>query len=296
MYSNTVYNKNLYIYNVNPGRLGDQIACFAKALWISHKYNLDLYYTPFKDAHNFMLSKIYKKKPSYIFNQRKPIHIKNHTDIKKHENQDGIIFKGSFYTKAPSIRNTYEYPTFKKILQKALKSSTKKYHIPYKSNTVGVHIRRGSGPDKVFKYDDVTDTLHRNLFHKQSKYLDVQYPGKFTPVNYFIDQIIRMHDILKDQNPTFLIYTDDRNPQKLMSYIRQKINNPNIIIKNDSKDPLHDLFSLSACQDLIRGQSHFAYATEAIGNHDIIISPAKHIQTPSTFKITKVDIRHNKKT
>lgn len=105
---------------------------------------------------------------------------------------------------------------------------------------------------------------------------------KFPPDQFYIDQILKLYNDLK-QAPLFVqIFTDDRNPKELLERIRNALNNTNIIVfYYDNRGDSHsnriaqDLHSMSRFDVLIRGQSYFSRMVELIGNYKVVIYPLR---------------------
>jgi hypothetical protein len=103
---------------------------------------------------------------------------------------------------------------------------------------------------------------------------------KFPPNQFYIDQIIKLSDELPGKVLHVTICTDDREPELLLATIQQAVNRKHIqfMYENDRHYSYHDrvwrdLYLLSRCDVLIRGQSYFSRVAELMGNHKMIIYP-----------------------
>ena len=121
---------------------------------------------------------------------------------------------------------------------------------------------------------------------------------KFPPDQYYIDQILKIHNEL-NQVPLFVqLFTDDRNPQALLERIKSATNQSNIIFYyHDNrgysyKDRVaQDLYNMARCDVLIRGQSYFSRAAELVGSHKVVIHPLESRIQNNKLIMTKIAIK-----
>ena len=106
---------------------------------------------------------------------------------------------------------------------------------------------------------------------------------KFPPNQYYIDQIIKISDDLKNKDIFVQIVTDDKNPELLLEKIKNKVNRKNIHFYYANHRDLsfrdqiwHDLYYMSRTDIFVRGESSFARTAELLGNHKMIISPLRN--------------------
>lgn len=106
------------------------------------------------------------------------------------------------------------------------------------------------------------------------------YQTKFPPEQFYIDQLIMLSKKLKGVPLFVQIFTDDKEPEKLVERIHTAVNQPNITFHFENYRNLsfqeqiaRDLFQMSRCQVLIRSQSYFSRAAELMGDPQIVIYP-----------------------
>jgi len=110
---------------------------------------------------------------------------------------------------------------------------------------------------------------------------DREHPTRFPPLQFYIDQIKFLYKNLNNA-PLFIhIFTDHPNPQELVDNIKKHINADNITYsyrkEGNSHDTniLDDLFAMMEFDCLIRPGSSYSKFAQLLGNHKIIIYPAK---------------------
>ncbi len=296
--------KNGLTYERNAGRLGDCLLNYAKHLYIAHKYDLNLYSIPFAYMEDFMLDEIEHKVCEQIKrNYKKSVKIKRDAQVKQGDN---ILYIGSYYTIIDNIsdrglwhhyiyKKSIEDPSFGKRIRDAF--SPKKMllvSLPQDRPTVAVHIRKKSGAD--------TSTFSRQYekdeqkVHQRGFFSDKVHPFKFPPEQYYADQIKLLHKMLDEQPIYVHIFTDDKNPERIVHRLESEVDHPNITFdfrkegNSCSKNMLEDICAMSQYDYLIRSGSHFPWIAQIIGNHKGIIYP-KAVRWKGTFlQVTSIDI------
>ncbi|MCF7800208.1 hypothetical protein K9L05_03325 [Candidatus Babeliales bacterium] len=192
--------------------------------------------------------------------------------------------------------STIQDEKFGQIIKKALKpiAVPKKVDLPEDRITVAVHIRKGGGYDPEIVAEQYFDLPEYNIFkncninkidntlNQRSSVpeysIDKAFPSLFPPEQFYVDQIMNMSDLLKDFPMFVYVFTDDKKPQELVERLKNKIKKNNIIFATRSTQNLHDknviedLYIMSQFDCLIRGSSHFSWASQMLGKHKIIIS------------------------
>lgn len=201
-----------------------------------------------------------------------------------------------------------KYSDFAQKLKEMIQPLKKSYKITLSKNimTVAVHIRKGGGFDlkliakqyykkepELVKYEQfyIKDN-DKNSLQYISKNIpsfsydlanrdsaDTRFLDKFPPEQYYVKQIRNLSDFLGNIPMYIYIFTDDQNPLQLMDRIKKAVDKPNIIFdcrkgKNShDTNVLYDLYAMANFDCLIRSGSSFAYISQLIGDHKIIIYP-----------------------
>lgn len=310
-------------YKPSGGRLGDNLLTFCKSRWLAYKTNLNFFYYKFPGSHNLMLSKHEKLFTQDM--QQKYIHIrpiKNNKDISKLSTSTlyiSDIYSG-YETWQPANKNSnrkdwriYLHYTdliksfkedvqFLKILRNNLQP-TQKPNIPQeilKCPTIAVHIRQGSDKDGPLyslqlypqKVKNFYDNKNYDNFFLIKGFSDLQWPQKFPPLQYYINQILYINKLIKNKDVYVYIFTDSKNPAQLTKQISHAVNKKNMIFKyrTEKATVFDDLFAMAYSTYLIRPHSHLSLIAEIIGNHKIAISPKKWHWSENILYITDTNI------
>jgi hypothetical protein len=201
-----------------------------------------------------------------------------------------------------------QHPNFGKELKKMLQPITPidHMHLPKDRITVAVHIRKGGGFDAPLLskqyYNEQPGATHYDQFYSSPQenlflqYLPKNIPSsscvlvnrnsedkinldKFPPEQYYVKQIQNLSDFLDNAPMYVYLFTDDQNPIQLMERFKKAINKSNIVFdcrkEKNSHDTnvLYDLYAMADFDCLIRSGSCFAYISQLLGNHTIIIYP-----------------------
>ncbi len=308
-------SNNAITYKIS-GRLGDFILTYVKAKWVSFKYNIPLLYKPFlhRDTTQsdmfamHLLEKQYAQSSKQKFRHTVPI--KSEADVADYT-EDNTLFMSDLYLKTiphgeTNIYNfTRQYPEFgneiKKMLQPII--PLPKLDLPTDKTTVALHIRKGSRLDPPLffaqpnKQKRLLSSKKRLLKkHKPILYADKKWPLVFPPDQYYIDQIKKL-SVMLDDAPLFIhIFTDYQNPKELAKRFKKAISKPNITFSyrkksNNYQDHvLEDFYNMAQFDCLIRSGSHFAWATQLIGNFKVIMYPQSAHWVNDTLIIDKVNI------
>lgn len=194
-----------------------------------------------------------------------------------------------------------KHPDFGQALKDKLQPITPipLMHLPSDKITVAVHIRKGGGFDpqilseqyfdkefQITTYEQQTENnSEKNICtcsydaKSKSPYADSVWPDKFPPEQYYVTQLQNLSKYLHDIPLYVYIFTDDKDPVALTQRIEKNTNKPNITFacrteKNShGTNVLYDVYAMANFDCLIRSGSHFAYISQMIGNHKIILYP-----------------------
>lgn len=266
------------------GRLGDQLLEYVKAKWISYQNDIPLLLPPmniFKGLNLYEIDQV-KYLPSYdnilsinqtdvFLNKKSPHHyqisyfpILNYEEIKKLKNNTAFISELKKLI-SPSISLSLFEPKKDKI-------------------SIAVHVRKehNHGSAKTLKSVQIFDLEHIStcpFTNTQKTHMDLDFPNKFPPEQFYIDQIKYLSECFEHQPLYIFIFTDDENPKSLTERIQKHVNLENIEYdyrKSDSTGSiavLEDFFSMMHFDCLIRPlASNFSLIAELLGNHKLVIA------------------------
>ncbi len=289
--------KNGISYQLTKGRVGDQMIVYAQTLWFAHENNLDFFYHPFSRAENFALHTahdlIYDKNIEKIFDKVVPITKNTSFNLNDYEK---TLYFNSLNTKKTPFENldsiqivALENPWFKKLLQKLFTPIfyIQKLNTPKEFISVAVHIRTGSGTDRGCISKSFFSTLeYYNLPEKaidksnlKSLFSDEQYPNKFPPYQFYIDQINLLIRLFPNKKFFIYIFTDHKNPVYVANLLSTHINSKNQCLFKTSlpkrekiiSSVEQDFYWMSQCDFLIRAGSNLSRAAQLLGNHSLVI-------------------------
>ena len=255
-------------YGLGQGRFGDKILAYVGAKWVSFKFNIPLFVKPFRYSSMLRFSREEKQYSKEIAKKfKKVILINSEQGIIRHE-EDNVLFetKGVYFRISgyPQFRHTVEYMLQDQHLVTELKNMLQpvvplpQVTLPQDKVTVAVHIRKGGGFDQP---------LSSIQYYRVRYYADKKFPLKFPPEQYYADQIKRISKLFDDA-PLFVhIFTDDRNPLRLVDRIEKEVNRNNITFSCRNRGNAHDahvvedFYNMARFDCLVRSSSNFAIAT-----------------------------------
>ncbi|MDE3056169.1 MAG: hypothetical protein KGI80_05740 [Verrucomicrobiota bacterium] len=248
-------------YTLSGGRLGDNLLSYLHAKWIAHQYQIPLIQVPFPRCEEFSLSLI--PQPAVINSPVETIP----------------------YFPEPSMKNNHppffvdwDDHDFRQEIAACLKPTRAHalLKLPSDRITVCVHIRRGGSFDSPF--------------------LSLEYPLKFPPDSYYLQQIETVAHIFQGQPLYLFLMTDDLHPEKTMALYRKTIPNPNIewdCRKTPPSDDLDDFFSIPLFDCLIHPDSNFSIVASKLTEYAIKIHPTHYKKKKEKALITGVKISFN---
>lgn len=287
-------------------QMGDDImeVCMAKLL--SMKYGITFYHSKFMHYQLFKLDELDQKLPDNM-QPREAIMVYGEYNVASNMDRDVLLYT-TVRTRVNYV-SPEEYAIIKRDFQ--LKENPSVKPLPENVISVGVHIRSGNGggmhydgeksSEQLFDFDR-TQVFYNTSFesfpfdyegyqrsngHLIGKRGSVdRVPGwetRFPPLQFYIDQIIKISNDLGNPLLYVSICTDDKQPEIIIDMIKKAVNRPNIIIDWEDYRNLsftdrvwRDLHILSRADILVRPQSNFSKTAELIGNHKLVIYPLVH--------------------
>jgi hypothetical protein len=307
-------------YKLNAGgRLGDNIYSYCLAKWLAYKYKINFVYTPFPFSEFFTLSKyekclndevkkkfdqvqtvksekelsskLNKLKKTTLFEIEYKLKIQppNTIDTLKNMTDSGHGYQAIHWNQASWVYFlTHFYHQYGIDLKQALGLliTPHSFFLPSNVITIAVHVRKGGGYDAPlgsFQYLDEcqNDLLLKNICPNNKKMADQDFPLKFPPEQYYVDQILKLSTLFKNVPLYVYVFTDDTRPDLVVERFKKRINCSCVefackLGKNSYQDCIiEDLYMMSLFDCLIRADSNFAWIAQIMGSHKIIIFPQK---------------------
>lgn len=281
MTMSTVCPESAVTYELGD-RLGDNLISYSHARWISYKYDIPFRFVPFRYSEYLELSRRHKKrehneqfvkvikiggKMQIPFNKRK-INLASF-QIKRESN---ILYIVSFFPALPAshmkwpgayFEIDWKDESFLKLLREEIKPLVElpRIKLPTHCFTIAAHVRKGSGPDFT-------------------RYKISDFPMRFLPDTFFIEQIKRVAKLRADKRLYVHIFTDTDKPHELVENYKRLINDPNITFgccvfqAEPQLAVLEDFFNLMEFDCIIRPESHFSQIAAYLSPAQMIIFPA----------------------
>lgn len=170
-------------------------------------------------------------------------------------------------------------PIFLKEIRELIspKDALKLINLPENKITVAVHVRMGGEYEKFNK--------------AYPKEISLRVPF----IDYYIEQIKRLSEMLNNRPIYVFLFTNHLNPNVLVEKFARVVNKANIqfdarSLSSNDDNILEDLFSMAKFDCLIRPNSSFSKIAQLIGYHKIIISPKRGVWKNKTMIIDHVNI------
>lgn len=272
------------------GRLGDQIFHYVRASWVAHLYDLPFIFRPFAYSEHLEVSRAHALyEEQYQSFTRKCI-VKTLEEMPVIE--DDVLYAIDFFFTSTECTSWEEVCYWEKMLAdqafiEKMKSTIRPLDSlagvawPQDRATVAVHVRKGGGFDKPLFSQQIfqPQSLQEGYVQKfpETSHADINWPLKFPPDQYYIDQIKRLHEILGGAPLYVYIFTDDPNPAALAQLYEQQLSLANVTFdyrrttNHHTLNVLEDFFSMAKSDYLIRSASNFAQMAQLIGNHKMTI-------------------------
>ncbi|MCI5052051.1 MAG: hypothetical protein MRY21_02810 [Simkaniaceae bacterium] len=285
------------VCNFDGSRLGDRLHFYARSKWVAHKYQLPFHIIPPPGFLRF-----------YRFNKTTPILDVDRRDLRRVRNEGEIDREGLFalhwqficegwgtYHEMSSWSSMMEDRAFRDGLREDFCYLREQELIkpPEGVTSVAVHIRIGEGMDRpprsqkffTLKAEHISSSQRIKRpprYRDRVRGIDLLYPMKFAPPQFYVDQIKRLSEML-DHRPLYVfIFSDILSPQKLKGEIESRVNLPNITFDAHSDESKYrriyheDFQSLFNFDCLIRAGSHFSQMAHLAGRHKIVIYPTSY--------------------
>jgi len=263
------------------GRFGDHVLTYIKSKYLAYKYKLPFYYFPFEYCDDLMISELEKKLTDDVKKGfKKFVKVSGGHKIKRNANH---LYASTLGSRVGNYRDK----KFLKELRKTLApiEPIEEPNIPEGRISVAVHVRKGGGYDRPL--------LSRRRW---TSYADKNFPFKFPPDKYYIDQIKKLYEILNKRPMHVHIFTDDRAPEKIVEKYKKALKITSITFScrekgnYHNKNVLQDFFAMTRFDCLIRSKSHFSVCADIIGDFAIVISPTHFKWRGDTLIIDKVNV------
>jgi hypothetical protein len=285
-------------YTVPPGRFGDQLLTYCKAKWLARKYSVKFLYKPFKYSQFLLLDELESPYKSGSMARHVLLGDETKTRISAHS---GLTYICDYHTHAVDWYSPDEgmFPkkhdaSFVQELRRCIQPR-QPLSVPTPPTdmiTVALHVRKGGGFDNPLLTEQQKITKPATKFH----YVDIDFPLKFPPDSYYIEQLAYLVKLLNGKPLYVFIFTDDKDPARLATKYAQALNNPDIHFDfraqgNGPRDNvLEDFFAMTHFDCLIRGDSSYSKAAHLIGNFKVVIFPQHAVWKGRTLIIDKVGI------
>jgi hypothetical protein len=268
------------------GRFGDQLLLYCFGKFCAKHLNMPFVFRPFPnsellklyEAETHFKQQPYKQKKILRFNKGDKITIMPDT-----------LYEVPFWAPSHFLKEVAKDKELTTHLRQMIKprNKIKEFSLPSDKLTVAVHVRKGGGFDRplLSRQRYTKDELEQSkMLGKRcafGNYQDVMNAPKFPPDQFYIDQIIYVSESLNNRPLYVFIFTDDQNPKKIMQEYKEAINRDNIIFdcrqekNHHTMNIVEDMMAMAKFDYLIRPESAFSIIAQIIGNHKMIIHPAK---------------------
>lgn len=303
----TFSNSGYLTYKLSGGRLGDNLLSYAHAKWMALQKGVILVYNPFPYSERLNL---------YILECKDRRLIPSSATIINRRIAKYIDFKSSrfyilpYYSEEPleyAINKSFDFlskfcnvnwddPKFKDILKDALSPIDKtllEFKLPEGFALVALHVRIGGGFD--WAIDDASNFEHSRFNKATGQYL------KIPPIHFYIDELNKLLNTLKNQKIYVHIFTDDPDPVALVEYIKSKTNfSENVVFdcrrsgNTHDSNVLEDFYALTKFKYLIRPQSNFSFMAARISDLDLEVYPTNYQLINGKPLITEVCYKYKK--
>ena len=258
----TIVSKDSYISYEAWGRLGDQLMAYSHAEWLSYKYDMPVLYSPFEYADQLnLITKVIK--PSQSTSSYRVIDCR----WLNQKLRSKVIYKVPFFSDfVEETHDLFFVDWFDFTFRERMKDRIAPLH-----------------PQVIFKpkEDQLSVALHiRTTGGFDPPELKKSFPHKFCDFEFYVDALVSLATIMKNQNFYVSMFTDALNPLELIEQLKSRLQNYHNIIFDDTvyiegsaHSVLGDFFSLSLYPLLIRSQSSFSYMAARIGQTCLEILP-----------------------
>ena len=285
--------------NNNSGRIGNILLAYSKARWLAKTYEMPCYYQVPKQMEEVEIVVEGARFPKYFRRAKKRETLVQYPQeirpIKKNlkEVHCAYAFKKRVYGTEHGDISYFKGLLSDARLRDELRrdihpcAAVQTIEVPEERLGVAVHIRSGSGDDTSRLSPDFYDvnTFDEIEYQKNVDFdktqdggrLDISYPLMAPPLQYYLDQITVLYELLERQPLYVFVYTDAKNPASIVAMLQKRLEGDIVIASriahHYSKTAVDDLFEMAQYDYLIRSCSTFAQFAQIIGRHKIIICP-----------------------
>lgn len=290
------FASNAVTYTLSKGRFGDHILAYCEARWISYVYGIEFYYKPFRYSDQLRMHEIHKQVKDHT--QKNELEISDGQQLFR-EDRDTLFVTVPFPTHNPV---NFSDAAFIKLLQDEMRplKALAKVEIPKNHISIAMHVRRGGGWDLQLCQSDTVVTagfVPKKPEMYSHRCADHEYPTRFPPDSFYIEQLTYVISLFKDQAVYVHIFTDDPQPELIARKYEEALgNNPRVVFgyrKSDNKhdsNVLEDFFSMMEFDCLIRAGSNYSSTAGDLGRIKLEIRPSEYVWEGSKLIITEVAI------
>ena len=278
---------NAITYTLSGGRLGDNLRSYLTAKWVSEKYSIPLIFVPFQYSECFRChySDLKLEQLNFAFSEKRDVH--SLQELEEMSHYSSTLFCIPYYGKNYRYESSMPWNAYPFIdlensnLKNKLKRSLEivvphqTFALPKDKVSVAVHVRRVDHPAS-FTY----------------------FALKFPHDSYYIQQIQSIYEILN--TPLYVyIFTDDLNPQSLVSHYQEVFKQSAIefACRTSDNSPhntlLDDFYMLTQFDCIIRPDSNFSLVAARLGDYKIEIAPRRCKWMGDQLIVDQVDILFN---
>lgn len=202
--------------------------------------------------------------------------------------------------------------------------------LPNDGLTVALHVRKGEGYDGTLlsaqrfvspPYTCVDENFVLSFpcpVAKHASHIDEKWPLRFPPDQFYIDQLLILASMFPHTMIYVYLFTDVVNPQSLAEKYQKELKDcTNLIIRtpsigghtalgqyssagmtidyrNDEEyntQLLSELFCMARCDVLIRGLSGLSLLAEIVGDHSVVVTPARYHWESKTLIMDTIIVR-----
>ena len=295
------------IVNKFPGgRFGDNLKAYGHARWIAFTHNWDFYYREFEYSDKLAMHTIHKHRfvePC----EKNFVGIEYESEIPADESiAEGTLFMTlGFIGFAPKNRIDYNNPEFLALMKEEIRAlePINKVVLPKDMLSVAVHVRRGGGWDRPLYQEDtlVTGIGPEPSAAYNGRCVDQDYPTRFAPDTFFIDQLRYVLDVYPEKKIYAHIFTDDPSPHLIAQKYERILNNPRLKLgyrmaeNSHALNVLDDFFSMAEFEVLIRPSSCFSRMAGHLGRPKLEIWPNKHRWEGRKLIMTEICVQERDK-
>jgi hypothetical protein len=287
------------------GRFGDCVLMYCKAKYFAVKRNMLLLYKPFSFSNELTLhtrETYWTQDLGNKFQHKKRVTCAQDIDPNTSDTLYIVDLFTTFADVAPQRTHRQLEPVdhwinlfadeiyqmmqqdqaYKSIIKDMLKP-TRTFPLadfPPRHISVAVHIRTGTGYDGNLwskqLYSEFKRTTQK-IVPATFWIADCACPLRFPPIQYYIDQINNLSDLVNGYPLYVQIFTDDEHPEEILNNIKKCCDGAITITLGTSglwqNRTIDDIYAMSMFDCLIKPCSFFSGISQLVGNHKLIIRP-----------------------